>query len=248
MPRRARVVVPGLAHHITQRGNNQRQVFDTDFDRKLFLQLLGASASKCGLAIWGYCLMTNHFHLIAVPKAADSLARTISRLEAGYARYLNLRRGVDGHLWQARYHSTPMDDRYRWVALAYVERNPVRAGMVGEACEYQWSSAGPRLGLAASPEWLQLSEWHRHWTREDWRGLLSGSEREQGFSSEMRNATLRGTPLGSELAERLEGTLGIRLRPGQAGRPKNERQGKASSSTKRPSSIARKIGVSGRCP
>src|SRR5712692_9304183 len=94
MPRRARIVVPGLAHHITQRGNNQQNVFDTSFDRKLFLEMLAAHASKHGLAIWGYCLMANHFHLIASPETPDSPARTLRRLLADYARYLNARRGT----------------------------------------------------------------------------------------------------------------------------------------------------------
>ncbi len=69
MPRRPRVVEPGLAHHITQRGNNQQRIYDSDFDCGLFLEILGERASKYGLAIWGYCLMPNHFHLIGVPDA-----------------------------------------------------------------------------------------------------------------------------------------------------------------------------------
>jgi putative transposase len=92
------VVEPGLAHHITQRGNNQQRIYDSDSDCRLFLEILGERASKYGLAIWGYCLMPNHFHLIAVPDAEDALARTICRLEADYARYLNTRRGTNGHL------------------------------------------------------------------------------------------------------------------------------------------------------
>lgn len=212
MPRRARIVVPGLAHHITQRGNNQQQVFDTDFDRKLFLDLLKTAAAKDGLTIWGYCLMSNHFHVIAVPQAEHSLARAIQRLEADYARYLNLRRATNGHLWQARYHSNPMDDHYRWTALAYVERNPVRGGITNSAVSYPWSSAAARLGQATAPEWLDLSEWRRHWTPEDWILLLSNAEREQAFARELREATLGGHPLGAELTQSLEKKLGIRLR------------------------------------
>src|SRR5258708_35824078 len=105
MPRRPRIVIPGLAHHITQRGNNQRDVFDTDFDREIFLKMLGKYAASSGVAIWGYCLMANHYHLIAVPETEDALARAMRRLESDYARYLNVRRQANGDLWQARFQS-----------------------------------------------------------------------------------------------------------------------------------------------
>ena len=219
MPRRARIVVPGLAHHITQRGNNQQNIFDTSFDRKLFLDMLAKYASKHGLVLWGYCLMPNHFHLIGLPETPDSLARTFRRLLADYARYLNARRGTNGHLWQARYFSTPMDESYRWRALAYVERNPVRAGIVKDAGMYQWSSAGARLGHSAAPEWLDFHEWRRHWTSVDWGRLLAESLREQALAMEIRDAALRGHPLGTALRLRLEADRGIRLRPQKAGRP-----------------------------
>src|SRR5215467_9003317 len=129
MPRSKRIVVPGLPHHITQRGNGRADVYDSDSDRTVFLDLLASYSRQYRLTVWGYCLMSNHFHLIAVPSHEDSIAKVIGRLEADYARYLNVRRGASGHLWQARYHSVPMDLPYCWRALAYVERNPVRAGM-----------------------------------------------------------------------------------------------------------------------
>jgi putative transposase len=104
MPRRARIIVPGLPHHITQRGNGRQDVFDTDSDRQLFLDLLAEYSHRYLLEIWGSCLMTNHFHLIAVPQQDNSAARALRRLEADYARYLNVRRHAPGHLWQARFY------------------------------------------------------------------------------------------------------------------------------------------------
>jgi putative transposase len=217
------VVEPGLAHHITQRGNNQQKIYDNDFDCGLFLEILGDRASKYGLAIWGYCLMPNHFHLIAVPDAENTLARTIRRVEADYARYLNTRRGTNGHLWQARFYSTPMDEQYRWRALAYVERNPVRAAIVDHAIEYRWSSAAARLGIGRAPDWLELGEWQRHWSPEEWRRLLVECGSERAFAGELRDATLGGLPLGSALTERLEQERGVRLRRGRGGRPMKDR-------------------------
>ena len=126
MPRSKRIVVPGLPHHITQRGNGRADVFDSDDDRVVFLDLLAAYSLQYRLTVWGYCLMSNHFHLIAVPSHEDAAAKALGRLEADYARYVNVRRRTSAHLWQARYHSVPMDSNYCWRALAYVERKGVQ--------------------------------------------------------------------------------------------------------------------------
>lgn len=222
MPRRARIVVPGISHHITQRGNNRQPVFDTDFDRQIFLNLLGGYASRHGLAILGYCLMTNHFHLLAVPEEPHSIAHTIRRAESDYARYLNVRRGASGHLWQARYYSAPIDDQFRWNVLAYIERNPVRAKTVPKPqdfpWDFPWSSAAARLGLAKPPPWLQLDDWTRQWTPADWMQFLTARD-DTPFAKQLRDATMCGFPVGPSLTRRLEQALNIRLHSSTAGRP-----------------------------
>ena len=80
--------------------------------------------------------MSNHVHLIAIPAAGNSLARSLGRAHVDYARWLNLRRGESGHVWQNRFFSRPMDERHQWEALRYVESNPVRAGVVSEASDW----------------------------------------------------------------------------------------------------------------
>jgi putative transposase len=85
--------------------------------------------------------MNNHVHFVVVPETERSLARAFGRTHADYARYANMVRRGCGHFWQARFYSCALDDRHAWKALAYVERNPVRAGLVGSAEEYAWSSA-----------------------------------------------------------------------------------------------------------
>lgn len=219
MPRQTRIVLPGLPHHITQRGNGRVDVFDSDSDRRLFLDLLSRYARQYDLAIWGYCLMSNHFHLIAVPAHADSMASVIGRLESDYARYLNVCRRTSGHLWQARYHSVAMDASHSWRALAYVERNPVRAGLAPAAVKYQWSSAAARMGLTAAPAWLDLNPWHREWTGPQWLSMLHDSSADEKLKSEIREATLSGHPLGDLLLQRAQEQLGRTLRRGRMGRP-----------------------------
>jgi putative transposase len=133
MSRIARIVLEDVPYHITQRGNGRQQVFFEDRDYQLYLDLVGRSCQEAGLRIWAYCLMPNHMHLIAVPERETAMAQAMSRSNADYARYYNLRQRTCGHVWQARYFSTPLENAHLWQAMAYVERNPVRARMVARA-------------------------------------------------------------------------------------------------------------------
>ncbi len=130
MPRNPRVVAVGVPHHVTQRGSDHRDVFWHDRDRRAYLEALFEYAARYGLEVWGYCLMRNHVHFIAVPLRELSLARVFGRTHSDYARYANVLRRGCGHLWQARFYSCPLDETAAWRALTYVERNPVRAGLV----------------------------------------------------------------------------------------------------------------------
>jgi putative transposase len=230
MPRGKRVVVTGLPHHITQRGNGRAQVFDCDQDRAVFLDLLARYSQQYGLSLWGYCIMSNHFHLIAVPAHEGSAASALGRLEADYARFLNVRRRTSGHLWQARYHSVAMEPPHCWRALAYVERNPVRAGMTSAAVDYPWSSAPARMGSTIIPTWLDLDPWSRQWTRAEWLLMLADGREDETTRAELQEATLSGHPWGPSLVQRLEKELGRKLRRGKTGRPPKQRPDSAQGS------------------
>jgi putative transposase len=143
MPRKARAVALDTPHHVTQRGNGRQNVFFTDRDREVYLNAFFDYASRYRVAVWGYCPMTNHVHFIVVPEREAGLARLFGRTHADYARYANLLYRSRGHFWQARFYSCALEGTHAWKALAYVERNPVRAGMVETAERYQWSSAAP---------------------------------------------------------------------------------------------------------
>src|SRR3989304_6265032 len=139
MPRVARIVVPGMPHHITQRGNNRQAVFFVDDDRRMYLALLKAQAEIHGGGVLGYCLMTNHVHLIGVPQREESLAKAVGRTHFLYSQYINRFHKRSGHLWQNRFFSCALDEVHLLRALAYVERNPVRAKLVRLAWQYEWS-------------------------------------------------------------------------------------------------------------
>ncbi len=173
MARIARIIVPDIPHHITQRGNRRQQTFFGDDDYREYITLMAQWCSKYQVKIWAWCLMPNHVHLIAVPKSEEGLARAIGEAHRRYTRMVNGREGWKGHLWQERFASYPMDEKHLLAAARYIEMNPVAAGLVESPGDYPWSSARAHLtsetdGLTAIkpllgrvPEWsefLTLSE------------------------------------------------------------------------------------------
>jgi putative transposase len=220
MTRIARVVVPGFAHHVTQRGNNQQDVFFVDDDRLFYLKLLGYYARRHGLEMNGYCLMTNHVHLIVTPRTGSSLAQTMGSVGVLYARYINQRHGRSGHLWQGRFFSCPIGDDHYLRVLRYVERNPVRAGICRQAWTYPFSSAAAHLGKADSSGLLNVAQWQRELAGLDWKSELSTGE-DDAESDVIRRSSLNGRPLGSDaFISKLEHLAGCRLRPLPVGRPR----------------------------
>ena len=126
-----RIVIPGVPHHITQRGNNRQDVFFVDDDRRVYLELLAAQAERFGLKLLGYCLMDNHVHLVATPAGEASLARAVGRTHFLYTQYVNRLHGRSGHLWQNRFYSCALDDEHLWNALVYVETKGQRGRTKG---------------------------------------------------------------------------------------------------------------------
>ena len=115
--------MPGVPHHVTQRGNRRQKTFFTKEDYSAYLNLMADWCGQFGVEIWAYCLMPNHVHLIAVPEREDSLAQAIGEAHRRYTRRINFRKGWRGHLWQGRFSSYPMDDVYLMAAVRYVELN-----------------------------------------------------------------------------------------------------------------------------
>ncbi|NOZ19947.1 MAG: transposase [Planctomycetes bacterium] len=233
MARIARVVVPGVPHHVTQRGNRHLRTFFRNGDYSAYLELMAEWCGRCGVEIWAYCLMPNHVHLIAVPEEEDGLRRGIGEAHRRYTRRVNDRRGWRGHLWQGRFASFPMDEAHLWAAVRYVELNPVRAGLVRKAEDYPWSSAAAHVqgeddGLVKAGT---LLEWV-----EDWKALLADGVSDEELEA-VRCHERTGRPLGSEtFVARLEKTLGRVLRPLTRGR----KRGKKLRRKKKPRSSKRK--------
>src|ERR1700742_4087496 len=112
MARLARVVVPGLPHHLTHRGNRRQPVFLRDEDYAAYRALLAEGCRAAGVSVWAYCLMPNHVHLILQPPEAGALHAALGEAHRRYTRLVNFREGWRGYLWQGRFASFPMDERH----------------------------------------------------------------------------------------------------------------------------------------
>ena len=145
MARLARIVVPGLPHHVTARGNRREPIFFEDGDQELYGDLLGEHLRQARVSVWAYCLMPNHVHLIVCPETADGLARALDGAHRRWANFVNARGRWRGHLFDGRYASAAMDDDHLLVAVRYVALNPVRARLVARAEDWPWSSVQAHL-------------------------------------------------------------------------------------------------------
>lgn len=140
MARKPRIQFEGAFYHIIVRGNQRQAIFLDDNDRRSYLERLKKYKTECGFVLYAYVLMTNHIHLlIETPK--DPISRIMQRINFTYTQYFNKRHGKVGHLFQGRYKSYLCEkDSYLLSLVRYIHNNPVRAGLVGEAGGYEWSS------------------------------------------------------------------------------------------------------------
>lgn len=199
----------------------------------MYLDTFFDYATRYNLRIWGYCLMRNHVHVVAVPEREHSLAQVFGRTHSDYARYANLVRRSCGHFWQARFYSCAMEEQHAWNALAYVERNPLRAGLVNRAQDYLWSSATAHCDDDDLKGRLELAEWRKHFSAERWQAALRVGLAEEAWQDRLREATRRGTPLGSDVfVKQLSHMLGRDLRSRPPGRPPRQEAGVGATSIK----------------
>ena len=219
MARLARVVLPGHPHHITQRGNRRQSVFFRESDYADYLRLLQEWCGKEGVEIWAYCLMANHVHLIVNPGASSNLAKAIGEPHRRYTEMINHREGWKGFLWQGRFSSFPMDEAWLLRAAAYVELNPVRAGMVQAPWEYRWSSVHAHLNgtdpnqVCVEGPLLQLAG--------DWQEYLGRAQQQD--PEDFRKHERTGRVLGSDqFIEHAEETLGRKLMKRKPGPKRTE--------------------------
>ena len=225
MARLSRIVIPGVPHHVTQRGNRRLPVFFSDDDRREYLQLVAGAAEASGTRCLAWCLMDNHVHLILVPSDSDGLRATLGEAHRRYTRMINFREGWRGHLFQGRFASYPMDDAHLMVAVRYVENNPVAAGITAQAQVWPWSSAkshlqGRRTRIDRLTDIAALSLAVPNWKAMLRHGLEAGGASAQGEAvSEAIEARLRtGRPLAAaDWTAKQEAAQGRAMMPNKRG-------------------------------
>lgn len=219
MARFPRVVVVDVPHHVTQRGNARQVILASDADRLTYLALLREYAALYGLSLLGYCLMSNHVHLIAVPHSETALSHSLKQAHGRYAAYWNGQRSSTGHVWQGRFYSCPLDEKHLWEALRYVELNPVRAQIVEEPEQWPWSSAAAHCGFTTPDAILKMERWSQRWTVAEWRSFLAEAESAAALEA-LRQFTHTGRPLGTpEFVTELEAATLRPLAARKRGRP-----------------------------
>jgi putative transposase len=225
MARLPRLTVPGYAHHLIQRGNNRQAVVSTDADRQCLLDLLAEHAKACDVAVHAYVLMDNHFHLLATPATSQGLAQMMQAVGRRYVRYFNSRQKRTGTLWEGRFKSSLIQsERYLLACMAYIDLNPVRAGMVQQPGDYRWSGYAHHTGQRTEP-WLTPHPLYWELGNTPFsREMAYANLVQLGIASvqqaALTDATLRGWALGEpDFVANLQKKTPRRVSKSSAGRP-----------------------------
>lgn len=216
MPRTARASVGDMCYHVLNRGNGRAEVFHKPADYAAFLQLLADANERIPMRILGYVLMPNHFHLALWPRRDGDLSRWMQWLLTAQVRRYHRHYHGSGHVWQGRFKAFPIErDEHLLTVLRYVERNPLRAGLVRRAEAWPWSSLAWR-GRGRRP--ALLADWPVSCPR-TWVEHVNAAQTEAELAA-IERSLARGTPFGDDawtkrIAKRLglESTLRPRGRP-----------------------------------
>jgi REP element-mobilizing transposase RayT len=157
MARPPRIQIAGGFFHITTRGNRRQRIFENRLDPALFVHLVARNVRRLDWRCHSFCLMPNHYHLV-VETPEPNLSLGMERLNGLYAKWFNQAHGVQGHVFERRFHSTSVERDAHTLELArYLALNPVRAGLCRHPSEWTWSSYRVMVGEAARPEFLTCS-------------------------------------------------------------------------------------------
>ena len=226
MARLPRLCLPGLPHHIIHRGHNRQPIFIDDADRERLLALLAEQAAASGVAVHAYVLMDNHLHLLATPDSPDGVARMMQGLGRAYVRQFNARTGRSGTLWEGRYRGGVIQpEKYLLSCMAYMDLNPVRAGLADAPQAYGWSSHRHYIGQVAdrlvTPHPLVWQLGNTPFAREQAYAQRVEAGVAPSQAQALTDAALHGWGLGDDaFLQDLQRQSGRRLTRGRPGRPR----------------------------
>lgn len=230
MARLPRLSFPGLPHHVIQRGHNGQAIFLQSSDYQYMLELILEYAREFDVAVHGYVLMPNHFHMLVTPSAADGLPQMLQSIGRRYVRYFNDAQARTGTLWDGRYRCTVLQpEKYVLSCMVYMDVNPVRAGMVTAAADYEWSSyghyTGRRQDRVITPHAQFWGLGNTPFAREAAYGELVQEGIAKSLQQALTDSTLKGWAVGdAAFVERLQKETPRRLTKGQPGRPAREKK------------------------
>jgi putative transposase len=217
MPRTARAAVGGYCYHVLNRGNERARVFHDDDDYHAFVALLRQACARVPMRLLGFCLMPNHFHLVVWPPGDDDLSTFMQWLLTTQAHSYRMRYGGSGHVWQGRFKAFPIEqDDHLLTVLRYVERNPLRAGLVSNPADWPYSSLSIWLQPPLLP-WLDAGPVPRppHWLAH-----VAAPHTELELQA-LRRSVVRGIPYGHpHWVERTVKLLGLESTLNSSGRPR----------------------------
>jgi putative transposase len=219
MPRIARIVIPGIPHHVTHRGNNGQKIFRHDEDYEIYLNYLRHYAKIFGLRIIGFCLMPNHVHMIVIPQFEYSIAKAVGISHMKFSQHMNKKYNRSGHLWGGRYFSCPVDEKHLVASMRYIELNPVNASIVTKPWAYRWSSAAAHIGRKDIFKLPDIQYWYSIYSPDDWYQFL-GESIDPAIIRAIKKHLKTGKPLGSDSFIRMiERETGRRMKRAKRGRP-----------------------------
>jgi putative transposase len=209
MPRFARHVIPDVPYHVVQRASHQAFILDQDDRRAMLMSLLTEWSEREQIRVAAVAVMGNHFHLAADSPTPEGMSRFLGCACAEFSRFLNSLMRKRGPNWQGRFWAAPMDQAHAEAAVAYIERNPVAAGLVTEAAQWRWSSAAFHCGTGPKPAIITADYRPAGTTPRAWREVLARPT-EDAVRARIRAATSSGRPLGGDAwAERMAAVLGL---------------------------------------
>ncbi len=148
MPRKKRITKGGFAYHVLNRANGKLRIFKKDLDFVAFEDILAEGIDRFPMRLCGYCIMSNHWHMLLWPSSDEALADFMHWITLTHARRWHAAHGTNGmgHIYQGRYKSFPIQHNHHYLkTMRYIEANPCRAGIADTATDWQWSSFAHRL-------------------------------------------------------------------------------------------------------
>jgi len=225
MARLPRLTLTDYPHHVILRGNNREVIFSGESDMRRMLSLLEEHSMVQGVDVHAYVLMGNHLHLLLTPRRDGALSLMMQSVGRSYVRAFNQAHGRTGTLWEGRYRSSVIQtERYLLTCMAYIDLNPVRAGMVEAPENYPWSSHAHYIGRLhqrlLTPPALYWELGNTPFAREAAYGELVRAGIAEHQQRALTAATLSGWALGDPgFLAVLESQTPRRIQPGKAGRP-----------------------------